>query len=222
MLTVHHLNNSRSQRILWLLEELEVPYEIKKYYRLPSMRAPLELLAVNPMGKSPVITDGEINIAESGAIIEYIIRKYGQGKLATLAEDSQGAIDDLYFLHYAEGSLMPILVQKLIFSLIPARSPWLIRWFFNFIFNELARQIVEPELKKSVDMVESHLAKKDWLAGGSGPTAADFSMSMCLEILEQERIAHPATVAYVKRLQARPAYRRALLKGGEYSYGPKL
>ncbi|KAJ3732575.1 thioredoxin-like protein [Lentinula guzmanii] len=219
MLTVHHLNNSRSQRILWLLEELEVPYEIKKYYRLPSMLAPPELLAVNPLGKAPVITDGEINIAESGAIIEYIIEKYGQGKISTSPE---GAIDDLYFLHYAEGTLMPILVQKLIFSLIPARSPWLIRWFLKIIFDELARKMVEPALKKNVDMIESHLVKKDWLAGGSGPTAADFSMSMSLEILQQEKIAHPATVAYVKRLQARPAYRRALMKGGEYSYGPKL
>ncbi|KAJ3824827.1 thioredoxin-like protein [Lentinula raphanica] len=222
MLIVHHLNHSRSQRILWLLEELEVPYEIKKYNRLPSMMAPPELLAVNPLGKAPVITDGDINIAESGAIIEYIIKKYGQGKLDTPAEDSQGAIDDLYFLHYAEGTLMPILVQKLIFGIIPARSPWFMRWFMKIIFNQLDRTIVEPNLKKNVDMIESHLVKKDWLAGGSGPTAADFSMSMGLEALEQNKLVHPATSAYVERLQARPAYRRALLKGGEYSYGLKL
>ncbi|KAJ4468851.1 thioredoxin-like protein [Lentinula aciculospora] len=222
MLTVHHLNDSRSQRILWLLEELEVPYEIKNYHRLPSMQAPSELLAVNPLGKAPVITDGEINIAESGAIIEYILRKHGQGKITPSAEGSQSAVDDLYFLHYAEGTLMPILVQKLIFSLVPARSPWVIRWFLKVVFNELSRQIVEPELKKNIDMIESHLAKKDWLAGSSGPTAADYSMCMCLEILEQEKVAGPAMIAYVKRMQARPAYRRALMKGGEYAYGPKL
>ncbi|KAE9396460.1 thioredoxin-like protein [Gymnopus androsaceus JB14] len=211
MLTVHHLNESRSQRILWLLEELEVPYEIKKYQRLPSQQAPPELLAVNPLGKAPVITDGEVNISESGAIIEYIIRKYGQGKITEPEEGTQGAIDDIYFHHYAEGSLMPVLVNKIIFTLVPNYSPWFIRWFM----------LVVPELKKHVRLVESHLTKKDWLAGGSGPTRADFSMSMCAEFLKDEKVAGPATVGYVERIQARPAYKRALEKGGEYKMGKR-
>jgi len=220
MLTIHHLNDSRSQRILWLLEELEIPYEIKKYQRLPTQKAPPELLAVNPLGKAPVITDGEVNIAESGAIIEYIIKKYGQGKIWKPAEGTRGAIDDLYYLHYAEGSLMPIVVNKYIFTLVPDYSPWYLRWFVRMIFGNLTKMLVNPELKKHVDMLESHLAKKDWLAGGSGPTGADFSMNMAMEALkiDKESGAGPAVLAYVDRIHARPAYKRALEKGGEYRY----
>ncbi|KIK70235.1 hypothetical protein GYMLUDRAFT_67494 [Collybiopsis luxurians FD-317 M1] len=222
MLLVHHLNDSRSQRILWLLEELEVPYEIKKYQRLPSLQAPPELLKVNPLGKSPVITDEGVNISESGAVIEYIIGKYGKGKIPLLAEGSQNAIDNLYFLHYAEGSLMPILVNKLIFSLAPTYAPWFIRWFVKLIFSQLSRMVVEPELEKNVKMIEKHLEKREFLAGASGPTAADFAMIMALESLVLYKLIGPNTTAYVERIQARPAYRKALERGGEYAYVAKL
>ncbi|KAF9069459.1 thioredoxin-like protein [Rhodocollybia butyracea] len=218
MLTVHHLNDSRSQRILWLLEELEVPYEIKKYQRLPTLLAPPELLAVSSLGKAPVITDGEVNLAESGAIIEYIMRKYGKGKLAQPEEGTQAALDDLYYLHYAEGTLMPIFVLGFICNIVPERAPWFMRWFLNMIFGQLRAQIVEPEVKKNINMIESHLSKRDWLAGGSEPTSADFLMSYPMEIADLYKLGGPVTHAYVKRMQARPAYKRALERGGEYSY----
>ncbi|KAF5390097.1 hypothetical protein D9757_003872 [Collybiopsis confluens] len=204
MLVVHHLDDSRSQRILWLLEELEVPYEIKKYKRLPNMQAPPELLKVNPLGKAPVITDEGVNICESGTIIEYIIRKYGQGKLSSLPE-GQNAVDDLYFLHYAEGTLMPILVNKLIFSLVPTYAPWFIRWFVKMIFNQVSQMVVEPELKKNINMIDTHLEKKEWLAGASGPTAADFAMSMALEALVLNSLGGPKIAA--------PAYRKKSMYG---------
>ncbi|EJU03396.1 thioredoxin-like protein [Dacryopinax primogenitus] len=120
-LVLHHLNNSRSQRILWLLEELGVPYEIKSYHRLPSMQAPPELKAIHPLGKSPVMQDGDVNLAESGAIIEYLIKKYGKGRFDP-GED--GWVDNLYYTHYAEGSLQPIIVMSLIFSILPAWGGW--------------------------------------------------------------------------------------------------
>ncbi|KAF9069458.1 thioredoxin-like protein [Rhodocollybia butyracea] len=219
MLTVHHLNDSRSQRILWLLEELEVPYEIKKYQRLPTLLAPPELLAVNPLGKAPVIVDGEVNLAESGAIIEYIMRKYGKGKLQP-AEGTQAAIDDLYYLHYSEGTIMPLFVLRFICNAVPEQSPWFIRWLLSMVFNQLSAQFVDVEIKKNIDMIESHLSKKDWLAGGSEPTSADFSMSYAMEIIEKYKLGGPggASHAYVKRMQARPAYKRALERGGEYTY----
>jgi len=199
-------------------EELEVSYEIKKYQRLPSLQAPPELLAVNPLGKAPVITDGEVNIAESGAVIEYLLRKYGKGKFAGPAEGTQAAIDDLYYLHYAEGTLMPILVQKFIFELIPQRAPWFLRWFLNIIFTRITALVVDPAIDRNVNMIESHLTGKEWLAGGSEPTAADFSMAFCMETIIQYRLGGTAIEAYVDRMQARPAYRRALKKGGEYAY----
>jgi glutathione S-transferase len=150
-----------------------------------------------------VITDGEVNISESGAIIEYIIRTYGQGKLTEPVDGSQGAIDDIYFHHYAEGSLMPVLVNKVIFTLVPKFSPWFIRWFVRMIFNGLLQMLVQPEVKKHVQMLESHLSKKEWFAGGSGPTRADFSMIMGMEMMVNDKVAGPEMVAYVKRIQAR-------------------
>src|SRR5687768_5409513 len=118
MLTVHHLNNSRSQRVLWLLEELGVPYEIKRYQRDPkTMLAPSSLKKVHPLGKSPVITDGELTVAESGAIIEYLVERYGKGTLAPPAS-APAHRRYVYWMHYGEGSLMPLLVMKLVFSRI--------------------------------------------------------------------------------------------------------
>ena len=126
MITVHHLNNSRSQRILWLLEELGVPYEVKRYEREPSLQAPAALRAVHPLGKSPVITDGDRTLAESGAILEYLVDTYGNGRFKPVAGTPE-RIHYTYFLHYAEGSLMPLLFMKLVFNRIPERLPFLMK-----------------------------------------------------------------------------------------------
>ena len=127
MITLHHLNNSRSQRVLWLLEELGVPYEIVRYQRRPDMLAPVELRAVHPLGKSPVITDGGRTIAESGAIIEYLVDTYGEGKGLRPARGTPEHDRYTYWLHYAEGSAMPILLLKLVFLVMPKRTPALLR-----------------------------------------------------------------------------------------------
>ncbi|TFY57621.1 hypothetical protein EVG20_g8469 [Dentipellis fragilis] len=217
---VHHLNDSRSQRILWLLEELEVPYEIKFYQRGSDLLAPKELLEVSPLGKAPVITDtdGNVNLAESGAIITYIIKKYGHGKALP---SQSGELDDLYFTHYCEGSLMPLVVNKFIFSIIPERAPWFLRFFLRGIFGNLTSMLVDPQLKKHLDVIEAHLGKSgDWFAGGDEPTSADFMMSFALEALSARAPANvgPKTLEWVKRVHERPAYKRGLEKGGKYAY----
>ncbi|OBZ67001.1 Glutathione S-transferase 3 [Grifola frondosa] len=197
-LIVHHLNDSRSQRILWLLEELEVPYEIRKYQRTKEMVAPPELKAVNPIGTAPVITDGTINLAESGAIVEYIIQKYGNGKAQP---PESGKIDDLYFVHYAEGSLMPLLVDKIIFKIIPERAPFFLRPIFGMAFNALSSKMLDPRLQVHAKLIEDHLVKSgEYFAARQG------------EMLGIK------TKEYVKRIHERAAYKRALEKGGEYSF----
>ncbi|THU88909.1 glutathione S-transferase [Dendrothele bispora CBS 962.96] len=221
-IVLHHLDNSRSQRILWLLEELGAPYEIKNYKRDPAtQRAPPELLKVNPLGKAPVITDGDINLAESGAIIEYLIQKYGNGKLAPL-ETETSKVQDLYFLHYAEGSAMHLFVSKLVYSLAPDQAPWFVRPLVRLVLNGLSTGYLEPEIKKQVDFVESHLSKNEWFAGGSGPTGADFSMAMVIEIFTMYDYGGPAIKEYAKRVKARTAWQKAMEKGGEYKYAAKM
>ncbi|CAL1709056.1 unnamed protein product [Somion occarium] len=218
-LVVHHLNDSRSQRILWLLEELDVPYELKKYQRMPDMTAPKELTAVHPLGYAPVITDGDITLAESGAIVEYIINKYGGGK-ANLPE--AGKIDDLYYAHYAEGSLMPMLVNKLVYNIVPQRSPFILRPLVKIVFSTLQTKMLDPRLEKHAAFIEQHLSKdnRQWFAGGDGPTAADYQMSFPLETWCHRfpEVLGPNTKEYVKRIHQRPAYKKALEKGGKYTY----
>jgi len=220
-LVVHHLNNSRSQRLLWLLEELEVPYEIKKYQRNAEMRAPQELKDVHPLGKSPILTDGELILAESGAITEYVITKYGE----RFRPAESGKIDDLYYTHYAEGSLMPILVNKMIFSIIPQKSPALIRPLLKPIFATLDKRMLEPEIKAHCAMIESHLkkSKTGWLAGGDYPTSADFMMVYPVEalVMRGPNFVGPRMKEYVERIHERPAYKRGLEKGGKHDY-PKF
>ncbi|KAF8804733.1 thioredoxin-like protein [Phlegmacium glaucopus] len=219
MLTVHHLNNSRSQRILWLLEELQVPYELKKYERGPDQRAPPELLAINPLGKSPIITDDSITLAESGAIVEYLITKYGSGKAVP---PESGFIDNLYFAHYAEGSLMPILVQSIIFEHIPKNAPFWIRPILTRVFAQLIKLMVEPEIKKHATMIEAHLEKSKsiFFAGGQEPTSADYQMAFPLEAIvavSPDRVG-PKIKEYVQTIHEREAYKTALRIGGEYAY----
>jgi len=217
MITVHHLNNSRSQRILWMLEELGLDYEVKLYQREPSMQAPASLRAVHPLGKSPVITDDGRTIAESGAILEYLVDTYGNGRLKP-APGTAERLSYTYFLHYAEGSLMPLLLMKLIFSRIPSRLPFFMRPVGRAISAGANKSLLDPQIGNHFMFLESELATRDWFAGPEF-TAADIQMSFPLEaaaarapIVRQM----PKLSAFLDRIQARPAYRRALEKGGPY------
>ncbi len=159
MLTVHHLNNSRSQRVLWLLEELGVPYEIVRYQRQPDMRAPKELRAIHPLGKSPVITDNGNTIAESGAIIEYLIATYGNGRLIP-PPNTPERLRFTYWLHYAEGSAMQPLLLKLLFTLMPKRAPALLRPLVRKVSNQALTALVNPQLKQHMDYWEGELGEE--------------------------------------------------------------
>jgi len=219
MIIVHHLNNSRSQRVLWLLEELGVEYEVKRYERdARSMLAPNSLRAVHPLGKSPVIVDGDLTVAESGAIVEYLVDRYGHGKLVP----PPGTPDRLrytYWLHYAEGSAMPPLLLKLIFTQIP-RAPMsaLVRPIVRRIAHGIEKAFVDPQIKLHLDYLEAELRKNTWFAGGDF-TAADIQMSFPLEAaslrggLDANR---PKLFDFLQRIHARPAYERALERGGPY------
>lgn len=220
MLTVHHLNNSRSQRVLWLLEELGVPYEIIRYNRQPNMLAPPELRAIHPLGKSPVITDSGNTIAESGAIVEYLVKTYGNGRLIP-PDNTPERLRFTYWLQYAEGSAMPPLLLKLIFLMLPKRAPLLMRPVVNAIAAKALNTLVDPQLKQHMAFWEGELSKSEWFAS-SEFTAADIQMSFPLEAasaragLEQ---GHPKAMAWLAKIHARPAYQRALEKGGPYSVG---
>jgi glutathione S-transferase len=216
MLTVHHLNNSRSQRVLWLLEELGVGYQIKHYQRdRKTSLAPPELKAVHPLGKSPVITDGDVTVAESGAIIEYLVEKYGQGRLAP-APGTPAHLRYRYWMHYAEGTLMPLMVMSLIFSRVE-KAPLLVRPIARVIAGQVRRGYLGPNIESNLDFVESELAKSEWFAGAE-LGAADIQMSFPLEAaaLRGGGRPRPKTAAFLERIHARPAYRRALEKGGPY------
>jgi len=220
MLTVHHLNNSRSQRVLWLLEELGLPYEIVHYQRDPkTMLAPPELRRVHPLGKSPVVTtDDGLTLAESGAIVETLIERHGQGRFAPLA-GSADALRYRYWLHYAEGSAMPPLLLKLIFDKIEsAKMPFFIRPIAKGIAGKAKAGFVTPNIRAHLDFMDGELAKSEWFAG-SEFTGADIQMSFPVEAararggLDDSR---PRLMAWLGRIHARPAYQRALERGGPY------
>jgi glutathione S-transferase len=221
MLIVHHLNNSRSQRVLWLLEELGVPYEIKKYERNPqTMLAPAELQKVHPLGKSPVVTDGDVTVAESGAIIEYLVERYGNGRLAPAI----GTLERLrwrYWLHFAEGSAMPPLLLKLIFDKVAsAPMPFFVKPIARGISNKVQAMMVTPNLKRQLDLMEGELSKSEWFAGNEF-SAADVQMSFPLEAAAQRAgldARWPKLMAFLNRIHARPAYKKALERGGPYSF----
>jgi glutathione S-transferase len=218
VIVVHHLNNSRSQRVLWLLEELGLDYEVKRYQREPTMMAPGSLAAVHPLGKSPVITDGDKTLAESGAILEYLVETYGQGRFAPAAGTPE-RLRYTYFMHYAEGSLMPILVMKLIFARIPGHVPALIRPVARMISNGADRIRLEPELATHLAFLERELAERQWFAG-SEFSAADVQMSFPLEAAAARAglgARFPKLGAFLDRVQARPAYKRAIERGGPYA-----
>lgn len=222
MITLHHLNNSRSQRILWLLEELGVPYEIKRYLRDPkTMLAPPELRLVHPLGKSPVITDGELTVAESGAIIEYLADRYGDGKLLPPA-GTRERLRCNYWLHYAEGSAMPPLLLKLVLNRVrTAPAPFFVRPIARGIADKVDRTFTDPQLKLHLDYLETELGEREWFVGDA-LSAADIQLSFPLEAFAARGglgSNYPRLDAFLQRIHARPAYRRALERGGEYRLG---
>ncbi len=217
MLTVHHLERSRSERVLWLLEELGLEYEVVGYRRSKRYLAPKELKAVHPLGKAPVLTDGGITIAESGAIIEYVLSHYGEGRLIPPANQADELLRFKYWLHYAEGSLMPLLVMALVLSKVTEPpTPWLARGLGSIVVNGISRAWTRPQLQLQLGFVESELGKAPWFAG-SEFSAADIQMSLPL-ILGKERAnihagSYPNIVAWLARISARPAFQRAHARG---------
>jgi glutathione S-transferase len=223
MITVHHLETSRSQRVLWLLEELGLPYELKIYKRNPVTRlAPPELKKIHPLGKSPVITDGDLVVAESGAILEYLAERYGaqaQGEAANLVTQA-GTPEHMqarFWMHFAEGSLMNWLVMKLVFMTIPKQPmPFFVRPIARALCDKVQKQLIDPNVNTSTAFIEDHLGKHTWFAG-ERLTLADFQMSFAVCALMSragDAARAPKLAAYVKRMEARPAYQRALAKGG--------
>ncbi|WP_260926660.1 glutathione S-transferase family protein [Novosphingobium sp. 9] len=209
MILVHHLENSRSQRVLWLLEELGLPYEVRRYARdKKTMLAPPELRRIHPLGKSPVIEDNQtgLTLAETGAIVEYLVEKAG-GRFGPPVDDD-GARRYRFFLHYAEGSVMPVLLLKLVLSRIP-------------IMGKVALRRVAPIITVHLDYIESELAQRPWFAGDS-ISAADVMMSFPVEAARSragmDAAHYPHAAAWLASIHARPAYQRALEVGGRYAY----
>ncbi|MBI2771905.1 MAG: glutathione S-transferase [Burkholderiales bacterium] len=220
MIVVHHLNNSRSQRVLWLLEELGIDYELRLYERDPrTMLAPAELRSVHPLGKSPVITDGETTLAESGAILEYIVERYGAGRM----QPDAGTPDWLryrYWMHHAEGSAMPPLLLKLVFDAIErAKMPFFIKPVAVGICDRARKSFIQPQINQHLDYLEAELGKSHWFAGHAF-TVADIQMSFPVEAararggLDETR---PRLMDFLARIHARPAYQRAVQRGGPYA-----
>jgi glutathione S-transferase len=216
MIVVHHLNNSRSQRILWLLEELELPYEIKRYQRQTSMLAPPELKKVHPLGKAPVITDGDRVVAESGAILEYLVGRYDRNRLLTPLDEEE-ALKCRYWLHYAEGSLMPLVVMRLIFSRMGKPPvPWLLRPIGAAFGNGVRKGFLDKQLTTHRQFIEQHLTRLPWFAG-QHLTLADIQMTFPIQGLAARGglDGMPATQAWLDKISRRPAWQRAIQQGGE-------
>jgi len=220
MIVVHHLNNSRSQRILWLLEELGLEYEIKRYQRdAKTMLAPPELKAVHPLGKSPVITDGDTVVAESGAIVEYLTAR--ENNRLVPAAGTPARLRYTHFLHYAEGSLMPPLLLKLVFDKVESSPmPFFVKPVARAIAHKVKGTFVLPQIALHLGYLEAELGKHAWFTGEEF-TAADIQLSFPLEAAASRGgldAKYPNLVDFLARIHARPAYRRALERGGEYAY----
>jgi len=219
MIIVHHLNNSRSQRVLWLLEELGLPYEIKHYQRdAKTMLAPPELRKVHPLGKSPVISDGDIVVAESGAIIEYLVDRAGGALRPRLGTEEARRFT--YWLHFAEGTAMTPLLMKLVFGrLRSAPMPFFAKPIARGIADKVTASFIAPNLKRHLEFMESELAQRPWFAGADF-TAADVQMSFPVEASAARGgldASYPKLTDWLSRIHARPAYQRALEKGGPYT-----
>ncbi len=219
MITVHHLENSRSQRVLWLLEELGLDYEVRRYERdKKTSLAPPELKQIHPLGKSPVITDGDTTVAETGAIIEYIIGRYGAGRLIP-PEGTPERLRYTYWLHAAEGTLMPFMVMSLIFNRIESAVPFFIRPIAKAISGQVKSGYLTPNINASLAYMEAELAKSKWFAGDE-LTGADIQLSFPLEgAAARARLGaeYPKLQAFIETIHARPAYKKALDRGGPYS-----
>ena len=220
MIVVHHLNNSRSQRVLWLLEEMGVYYEVKRYERdAATMLAPPELRAIHPLGKSPVIQDGDILVAETGAIVEYLLETRAGHGLRPQAGTAEGR-RYTYWLHYAEGSAMTPLLLKLIFSALPTRSPGLVRPIVKAISTKAQSGFIDPQIATHTTYWEAELGKSAWFAGDRF-SAADVMMSFPVEAASSRAPFgpdKPRLKAFLDEIHARPAYQRALERGGPYAY----
>lgn len=219
-ITVHHLNNSRSQRILWLLEELGLEYEVKRYERDPeTMLAPDSLRSVHPLGKSPIITDEELTLAESGAIVEYLVERYDNGRLAPLVGTS-ARLRYTYWLHYAEGSAMPPLVMQLIFNQVEEKSPFFLRPVAQVITRQVKQTYLEPQISQQLGYIEAELEKSTWFVGDEF-TAADIQLSFPLEAAASQSnldAGYPQLKTFLERIHARPAYQKAIKRGGNYDF----
>jgi glutathione S-transferase len=217
MITVHHLQNSRSQRILWLLEELGLDYQVTRYERdKESSLAPAALKAVHPLGKSPVITDDGQVIAETGAIVEYILDRYGNGRL--IPAGSAERLRYTYWVHMAEGTAMPLLVMTLVFNRVETASPWLVRPIAKAIAGQVRSTYLGPSLAAVLSFMEAELGTSTWFAGES-LTAADIMMSFPVEaaaVRTDLRTTYPRLQAFLERVHSRPAYRAALERSGPY------
>jgi glutathione S-transferase len=220
MITLHHLENSRSQRVLWLLEELGLPYEVKRYERdKKTLLAPASLAKVHPLGKSPVITDGRVTVAESGAIIEYLLDEHGDGRL----RPTPGSADRrrfTYWLHFAEGSAMPPLLMKLVFDKVRSTPmPFFIKPVARVIADKVLSSFVMPNIERQLAFMEAELKSRAWFAGDTF-SAADIQMSFPLEAAAARAgldAGYPKLTAFLSRIHARPAYQRALEVGGPFT-----
>ncbi len=219
MIVVHHLNNSRSQRVLWLLEEMGLEYDIKRYERdKKTMLAPPELRKIHPLGKSPVLTDGDLTLAESGAIIEYLVERYGDGCFAP-SRQLPAYLRYSYWLHYAEGSLMSPLLLKLVFDKIETSPmPFFVKPIAKAISGKAKSSFIMPQISTHLDYLEAELGKAEWFVGNDF-TAADVQLSFPIEAAAARgglNASRPKLMDYLQRIHARPAYQRAIERGGEY------
>jgi glutathione S-transferase len=219
MITVHHLEHSRSQRVLWLLEELRLPYDVKRYERnKETSLAPPQLQAIHPLGKSPVITDGKVTVAETGAIVEYLVEQAGDALRPAAGTPERHRYT--YWLHFAEGSAMPPLVMALVFNRIKkAPMPFFARPIAKAIADNVLNGFIKPDLKRQLAFMESELASRPWFTGRAF-TAADVMMSFPIEAASSRGALHsnfPNLSGFLERIHERPAYKRALDRGGPYA-----
>ena len=219
MVAVHHLNNSRSQRVLWLLEELGLDYNVVRYQRdATTMLAPASLRKVHPLGKSPVVVDGENTLAESGAILEYLVDRYDAARTFAPSPGTPEHLRYRYWLHYAEGSAMPPMLLSLVFSRIrQAPMPFFAKPIAHRIADKAMTSFVGPQVKLHLDYMESELAKSPWFAGEDF-SAADIQMSFPVEAASVRAgfKDRPHLKGFLERIHARPAYQRALEQGGPF------
>jgi glutathione S-transferase len=219
MITVHHLDHSRSHRVLWLLEELGLEYELRRYERDPeTLRAPPALKAIHPLGKAPTVVDDGRVLAESGAVLETLLARHGGGRLAP-AMGTPERERYTYWMHYAEGSAMPAMVLRLLFSRMPRQPmPALARPVVRVLAKNVIDTFVQPQIDQHLDFMEGELARSTWFAGDEF-TAADIQLSFPIETAAAGRVLdarRSKLAAYLDRIHERPAYRRALERGGPY------